>query len=61
METTERRLTDYRGFKVYKITDNKGIKNEVVTYMLNDNDDNNMNCYKTLKELKFDVDKIWSK
>lgn len=51
-ETIEKRLKDYRGFQVWKVTDNKGLKSEKVTYLLNDNDDNNINCFSTLKELK---------
>lgn len=59
--TVERRLKDYKGFSVWKITENKGTKKEEVTYMLNDNDDNTINVYKTIKELKHDVDTIWGK
>ena len=34
-ETVEKRLKDYKGFEVWKITDNKGTRKEEVTYMLN--------------------------
>lgn len=51
-ETVEKRLKDYKGFLVWKITDNKGLKNEETTYMLNDLEGNNINCFRTLKELK---------
>ena len=51
-ETIEKRLKDYKGFEVWKITDNKGTSKEEVTYMLNDSDGNNINCFQTLKELK---------
>ena len=52
VETVEKRLKDYKGFEVWKITDNKGNRKEEVTYMLNDLDGNNIDCFKTLKELK---------
>lgn len=48
----EKRLKDYKGFEVWKITDNKGSRKEEVIYMLNDSDGNNINCFQTLKELK---------
>lgn len=51
-ETIEKRLKDYKGFEVWKITDNKGTRKEEVTYMLNDSEGNNINCFQTLKELK---------
>lgn len=51
-ETTERRLKDCKGYQVWKITDNKGTKNEETEYMLNDYDGNNVNCFRTLAELK---------
>lgn len=51
-ETIEKRLKDYKGYQVWKITDNKGTRNEKTTYMLNDYDDNNINCFATLAELK---------
>lgn len=51
-ETIEKRLKDYQGFEVWKVIDNKGTSKEEVIYMLNDSDDNNINCFQTLKELK---------
>lgn len=51
-ETVERRLADYKGFQVWKVTDNKGLKSETITYMLNNQDDDNLNCFDNLKDLK---------
>ena len=51
-ETVERRLKDINGLHVYKVTDNKGLKNEKVTYLLNTEDEDNINCFSSLKELK---------
>ena len=51
-ETVERRLKDYNGFQVYKIIDNKGTSLEHITYMLNDQDGNNIDCFITLTALK---------
>ncbi len=51
-ETIEKRLKDYKGFQVYKITDNKGTRNETITYMLNDQDGNNIDCFTDLAALK---------
>ena len=51
-ETIEKRLKDYKGFEVWKVTDNKGTSKEEVTYMLNDSDGNNINCFQALKDLK---------
>lgn len=51
-ETIEKRLKDYQDFKVWRVIDNKGTSKEEVIYMLNDSDDNNINCFQTLKELK---------
>lgn len=39
-EIVERRLKDIEGFHVWKITDNKGLKED------------NINCFTSLKELK---------
>ena len=58
MEAIEKKLKDYKGFSVWKITDNKGMKNETITYMLNDSEENNINCFETLAELKKYVDTI---
>ena len=52
IETIEKRLKDYKGFEVWKVTDNKGTNKEYTTYMLNDIDGNNIDCFKNLKDLK---------
>ena len=51
-ETIEKRLKDYKGFEVWKVTDNKGTSKEYTIYMLNDIDGNNIDCFKNLKDLK---------
>ena len=51
-ETIEKRLKDYKGFQVYKITDNKGTHNEITTYMLNNQDGDNIDCFTSLATLK---------
>lgn len=51
-ETIEKRLKDYKGYQVYKITDNKSTRNEKTTYMLNDQDGNNIDCFASLAALK---------
>ena len=51
-ETVEKRLKDYKGYQVWKITDNKGLTSETITYMLNDHDGNNVICFSNLLELK---------
>ncbi len=51
-ETIEKRLKDYNGYQVYKIIDNKGTHNEATTYMLNDQDGDNINCFTSLAALK---------
>lgn len=58
IEPVEKRLKDYKGFQVWKIIDNKGTKKEETTYMLNDDEDNNINCFKLLAELKKYVDTV---
>ncbi len=50
--TIEKRLKDYKGYQVYKIIDNKGCHNEDITYMLNDQEGNNINCFASLVALK---------
>lgn len=57
-ETVERNLKDYRGYKVVKVTDNKGLSTEKTSYMLNDEDDDNINVFTTLKGLKHYVDTV---
>lgn len=51
-ETIEKRLKDYKGCQVYKITDNKGTHNETITYMLNNQDGDNINYFTSLAALK---------
>lgn len=51
-ETIEKRLKDYKGCQVHKVIDNKGTRNEEVTYMLNTQDGDNINCFTSLAELK---------
>ena len=51
-ETIEKRLKDYNGYQVWKITDNKGLHSETITYMLNDQDGDNINCFTSLAALK---------
>lgn len=51
-ETVEKRMKDYKGYEVWKVTDNKGLKSETTTYMLNDYDGNNLNCFSSLSVLK---------
>lgn len=57
-ETIEKRLKDYKGYQVWKVIDNKGLHDETTTYMLNDQDGDNINCFSTLKELKEYVDVV---
>lgn len=52
MDTIEKRLKDYKGYQVYKIIDNKGTRQEKITYMLSDQEENNINCFSSLAELK---------
>lgn len=55
-ETVEKRLKDYKGYQVWKITDNKGCTNEETTYMLNNQEGDNINCFSTLAEFRKYVD-----
>lgn len=55
-ETIEKRLKDYKGYQVYKINDNKGTRNESTTYILNDQDGNNIDCFTSLAALKKFID-----
>lgn len=57
-ETIEKRLKDYKGYQVSKIIDNKGLKDEKITYMLDTQDGDNINCFTSLKELKKYVDVV---
>lgn len=47
---SEKRLKDYMGYQVWKCRDEDG----EIYYMLCDQDDNCVNVYKTLEELKKD-------
>lgn len=51
-KTVEKRLGDYKGYQIWKIINNKGLSSQKVTYMLNDQDGNNVNCFSTLSALK---------
>lgn len=55
-ETIEKRLKDYKGFEIWKITDNKGLRNEEVTYIAYNIDGDLFNSKKTLAELKKSID-----
>jgi hypothetical protein len=57
-ETIEKRLKDYKGYQVWKVTDNKGFHDEEITYMLNDQDGDNINCFSSLANLKRHVDNV---
>ena len=50
--TIEKRLKDCNGYQVWKIIDNKGLRDETATYMLNTQDGDNVNCFASLVELK---------
>lgn len=50
--TIEKRLKDYKGYQVWKVTDNKGLHDEEITYMLNDQNGDNINCFTSLADLK---------
>lgn len=56
MESIEKRLKDYKGFQIWKITDNKRLRNEKITYMINDQDENNCNCSTSLEGAKKWID-----
>lgn len=47
--TEEKRLKDVNGFEIWKITDNKGMRNQQITYAVQDEEDM-IDCFKTLKE-----------
>lgn len=53
-----RRLKDYKGYVIEK---EKANDFDGYYYYLEDNNFNIINVYKNLKDLKNDVDKIWSK
>ncbi len=53
-----RELKRYKGYRVMKETDEETKKNY---YWLLDDDDNMINIFKSLRELKKDVDNVWSK
>ena len=59
-ETVEKQLKDFKGFKVLKVTDDKGTLVEKTTYMLNTKDDFNVNCFSTLAELKSYVNNVFN-
>lgn len=51
-ETVEKRLKDYKGFQILKITDNIGLRTEKTTYIAYDNEENLIDAKETLQELK---------
>lgn len=51
-ETVEKRLKDYKGYQVSKVVDNKGMRNEKTTYMLDNQNGDNVNCFGSLADLK---------
>lgn len=55
--TTEKRLTDYRGYQVIKVVDDYGVKKDI-TYMVNNQDGDNLNCFTNLTALKKWVDLV---
>lgn len=59
-KTVERRLKDYKGFQVWKVTENKGCHNEKTTYWANTHDGDNYNVFPTLARLKLEIDKYIS-
>ena len=48
----EKRLNDYKGFQIVKVTDNKGLSNEEITYIAYDNDENMFDADSSLQLLK---------
>lgn len=55
----ERRLKDYKGFGIIKEVEENGKKKDIYYYLLDEND-NIINTFRTLPELKRDVDLIWA-
>lgn len=47
--TEEKRLKDVNGYEIWKIIDNKGMRNQQITYAVQDEEDM-IDCFKTLKE-----------
>ncbi len=56
MDPIEKRLKDYKGFQIWKVTYNKGLRNEEVSYMINDQEENNCNCVGSLNDARKWVD-----
>ncbi len=50
--TDEKRLNDYKGFQVIKVTDNKGLSNEEITYIAYGEDDELFDADNNLSFLK---------
>ena len=50
--TDEKRLNDYKGFQHIKVTDNKGLSNEEVTYIAYDEDGELFDADSNLTSLK---------
>ena len=55
-ETVEKRLKDYKGYQIWKITDNKNTREEKTIYTATTQEGDNANCGKTLKEIKDWID-----
>lgn len=59
METIEIRLKDYKGYQVYKFIDDKGTRQEKITYAVcNQEEGEVINCFSSLAELKKYVDRV---
>lgn len=54
--TVEKRLKDYKGFQILKVTDNKGLRIKETTYIAYDSDENLFDAKNTLAELKKSID-----
>ena len=52
IETIEKRLNDYKGFQIWKVTDNKGSKNEKITYIAYTNNEDLFDADDNLSTLK---------
>lgn len=48
-DTIEKKLKDVNGLEIWKIIDNKGMRNEQISYLVQ-NEDSIINVFKSLKE-----------
>lgn len=55
-ETIERKLKDYKGFCIFKVTDNKGLRTEETTYLAYTEDNDLLDGAQTLSDLKKKID-----